>query len=269
MEHDARQQVTIEQLVSLQGRACVVVGGASGIGRAVCRRLAEAGGHVLVGDMNKAGAEATASELVASGLLADAAMVDVTDSESVDALAAVAEERFGGVDVWVNNVGIFPEMPAVMMSDVDWHHVIQTNLTGAFYGCRAAARLMEGRGGAVIINMSSVAAYRVRSVGLVHYTASKHGIIGLTRSMAVELGPVGVRVLAVAPTITRTEGILSKLAEAGKGDVERSLARRGSQLPLGRVADPDDVARVVLFCASDMSEFLTGCCIPVDGGEVA
>ncbi|HXQ19636.1 MAG TPA: SDR family NAD(P)-dependent oxidoreductase [Acidimicrobiales bacterium] len=259
----------LEELISLRGRRAVVTGGARGLGRAIAHRLAEAGASVLIGDIDQAAAKRAAEDVASSfGVSASSIALDVSESASVSAAADAAVARLGGIDVWVNNAGIFPSVPLLHMTDDDWDRVLKVNLRGTFVGCREAARRMiSAGGGGVIINISSVAGFRGRSAGVAHYVASKHGVIGLTRQVAVELAEHGIRVLAVSPTTIITPGVESAMSGApthSPPDLEEALTR-----PLGRAGRPDDVARVVLFCASDLSMFMTGSSLLVDAGELA
>jgi NAD(P)-dependent dehydrogenase (short-subunit alcohol dehydrogenase family) len=253
----------IQDLISLQARRAVVTGGAKGIGRAIARRLAEAGAAVLIGDIDEEGAKTAAEETTARfGVAAVASRLDVADPGSISAAADTAVAELGGIDILVNNAGVYPSTPVLQLSDDEWDRVIRINLTGTFSGCREAARRMvhAGRGG-VIINLSSIAGIRGRGPGVSHYVASKHGIIGITRQLALEFAEAGIRVLAIAPTIIVTPGV--QAAQRG-ADLERTLSG-----PLGRAGRPDDVARVALFCASDLSLFMTGSTLLVDAGEMA
>jgi NAD(P)-dependent dehydrogenase (short-subunit alcohol dehydrogenase family) len=163
----------------------------------------------------------------------------------------------------VNNAGVYPSTPVLEMTDADWEHVIRTNLGGTFTGAREAARRMVAAGhGGVIVNLSSIAGIRGRGPGIPHYVASKHGIVGLTKQLALEFAAAGIRVLAVAPTTIITPGV-----EEGLGHPEDIEVRLTG--PLGRPGRPDDVARVVVFCASDLSMFMTGSTLVVDGGEMS
>lgn len=260
----------LAELVSLEGRCAVVTGGARGIGFAVGDRLAEAGAYVILADLDEKTVEEAADELAEKH---DAKVIgvraDVSDAGEVRDLADRAMAEFGGLDVWVNNAGIYPNQPVLELTDEMWRRVMAVNLDGAFVGCREAARRMVevGRGG-VIVNITSTASFRSHGAGLAHYVASKHALHGLTKSMAVELAPLGIRVLAVAPTAIDTPGVESArtaMREAGQGDLVDLVA---SQLPLGRIGVADDVARAVLFCASDLSEFMTGSTIVVDAGDL-
>lgn len=255
---------SLAQLVSLRGRRAVVTGAARGLGEAIARRLAEADATVLAADLDRAAAERTAAKLsAASPARVHAAHVDVAQSESIAQLADAAIERLGGIDIWINNAGIFPSKPLLETTDEEWDRVLDINLRGVFIGCREAARRMiaAGRGG-VIVNVASVAGLRGISPGITSYVSSKHGVCGATSQLAVELAPHNIRVLAVAPTIIRTEGVL-----AARSD-DTNLEQRLNTL-LGRAGVPDDVARVVLFCASDLSMFMTGSTLPVDAGRLS
>ena len=261
----------LAQLISLEGRTAGVTGGARGNGQAIVRRLAEAGADVLIADLNKAGAEEAAETIAReSGQRVIGTELDVTSSTSIAAAAGRAVTELGGIDIWVNNAGIYPSTPLLEMTDEQWDKVLDVNLRGTFIGAREAGRRMVAAGhGGVIINLASTAGYRAAGPGIAHYVSSKHGVRGLTKSLAVELGPHGIRVLALAPTLIDTPGIAEGQAAfkaAGMGDVLEQLAQRE---PLGRAGVPDDVARVALFCASDLAALMTGSTLLVDAGDVA
>lgn len=255
----------LAQLLALTGRVAVVTGGARGIGQACCTRLAEAGATVVVADVDKGAAHETATTI---GERAIAFHADVREPGSTRTLAEYAFRTAGRLDVWVNAAGIYPATPILDLDDDAWDEVLDVNLRGTFTGAREAARVMARTGtGGVIINVSSTAAYRVDGMGVAHYVASKFGVRGLTQSLAVELGPHRIRVLAVAPTVTLTPGL-----EAERERLESAgfaLDQLGPGLPLGRIAVADDVARVVIFCASDLSLMMTGSTLLVDGGALA
>jgi NAD(P)-dependent dehydrogenase (short-subunit alcohol dehydrogenase family) len=259
---------SLAQLVSLEGRVAVVTGGAVGIGRAVADRLAEAGASVVIGDLDEATAMAAATELAGPGRTLIGAGLDVADAASIVALADRAVAELGRLDIWVNNAGIYPMCPILELDDVGWDRVLDVNLRGTFVGAREAARRMAAHGGGVIVNLDSTAGFRAGGAGAGAYVASKHAVRGLTKSLAVELGPLGVRVLAVAPTLVETPGIQA-LATSGGAAVGDMLGQLAARLPLGRTGVPDDVARVVLFCASDLSMFMTGSTLLVDAGDLA
>lgn len=258
--------IPVTQLASLAGRRAVVTGGAQGLGKAIARRLAEAGASVLIGDLQQDLARSVAKELGRYGSRVISTHLDVTDSSSVTAAAELAVIELGGLDIWVNNAGVYPNVELLEMTDEIWNHVMEVNLRGVFVGAREAARHMiaNARGG-VIVNVVSTAGFKGVAPGVAAYVASKHGVRGLTRQLAIELAPRDIRVLGVAPTFCTTEGNTAALAELSSRvgvEIPATLSSR-----LGRVGVPDDIGRVVLFCASDMSMFMTGSTLLVDAGE--
>lgn len=258
----------IADLISLDGRVAVVTGGAAGIGGSIADRLAEAGATVVIADLDGDRAVATAAAITARHRGAVGRYLDVTDSTAVDRLAELVVDEFGGINIWVNNAGMYPSTPFLEMSDDDWGSVIDVNLNGAFHGSRAAAtHMVAGGQPGVILNIASVSGYRGRN-GMAHYSASKHALRGLTRSLAVELGRHGIRALGLAPTMTATPGTAAAAARAATatGGHDTSVY---SQLPLGRAALPDDIARVALFCVSDMASLMTGTTLVVDAGQMS
>lgn len=263
-------QNTIAELVSLAGRSAVVTGGGRGLGKAIARRLAEAGANVLIGDIDGELASSAAAELdnaYPSRVLGTT--LDVTNSAAVAAAADLAMAEFGTVDIWVNNAGIFPCVTLQQMSDELWDKVLAVNTRGVFAGSREAARCMTiAERGGVIVNVVSTAGFKGVAPGLAAYVASKHAVRGITKQTALELAPAGIRVLGVAPTYCVTEGNLLAAAEHPQppsGGEVNIAAMLGSKL--GRVGVPDDIARAVLFCASDLSIFMTGSTLLVDAGE--
>lgn len=261
---------SIAELVSLADRNAVVTGGGQGLGKGIARRLAEAGANVLIGDIEGERAERSAADLDAifPGRVIGVRM-DVSETASITAAVETVRDRFGGIDIWVNNAGVFPNIPVLEMSDETWDRVNAVNARGTFVGSREAARAMVevGQGG-VIVNIASLAGVRGIAPGLAAYVGSKHAVVGLTRQMALELAPQNIRVLAVAPTFIVTEGNQAmiredpNLAERAAIDIPSMLTSK-----LGRVGVPDDIARAVLFAASDMSVFMTGSVLMVDAGE--
>lgn len=261
---------SITELISLEGRTAVITGGAVGIGFAVAARFVEAGADVLIGDLDKHGADAAAERLSSADRKVVGGELDAHDEASIIQLADRAVRELGGIDIWVNNAGIYPSVALLDMTAVEWDAVLDLNLKGSFLGAREAAKRMIAAGhGGVIVNVASTAGYRAAGPGIAHYVSSKFGVRGLTKALAVELGAHGIRVLAVAPTLIETPGIEAGRAAfraAGLGDVIDQIAARE---PLGRAGVPDDVARVVLFCASDLSTLMTGSTLAVDAGELA
>jgi NAD(P)-dependent dehydrogenase (short-subunit alcohol dehydrogenase family) len=261
---------SLAELISLRGRNAVVTGGARGIGLAICQRFAEAGANVLIGDLRVEQGQAAAEQIAQRyGVKALFSLLDVTDGASIRQLAEKAVQELGSLDIWVNNAGIYPSAPVLEMSDEQWDRVLDINLRGTFIGAREAARQMiQAQRGGVIINLASTAGYQ-GGPGIAHYVASKHGVRGLTKCLAIEFGPHNIRVLALAPTVIHTPGIEEAAqAFAAAGQVDLLGPAYTEMLPLKRAGVPDDVARVALFCASDLSMLMTGSTIPVDAGAL-
>jgi NAD(P)-dependent dehydrogenase (short-subunit alcohol dehydrogenase family) len=249
--------------IDLTERTAVVTGGGRGIGYAVSETLARAGASVTIADIDDTASDA-ASSLRRSGLDVRYARADVRSSADLDAVAQGVIDSRGRLDIWVNNAGVFPTADALEITDEQWESVFEINVSGAFYGSRAAGRRMTAGGGGVIVNLASVSAFRVAGDGRAHYAASKGAVVSLTRALARELGPAGVRVVAVAPTSIATEGVLSA-HDPDDGFLE-AYART---LPIRRVGRPDEVANVVLFAVSDLGSLVTGSVIAADGGQLA
>jgi|SRR5581483_5117878 len=260
---------TLAQLVSLAGRTAIVTGGADGIGRAVAARLLEAGATVAVTSRDEDRAKAAAAELCAAGGTAIGIGLELRCRSNAAAAVNRAADELGGLDILVNNAAVYPFSPALATSDEQWDDVLGVDLHGAFACSRAAADHMVEAGRGVIVNVLSLNSFRAGLPGQSAYTVAKHGLAGLTKSLAVELGRSGVRVVGVAPSGVDTPGMraaIPALDALGLGDVAAQIA---ASMPLGRLGVPDDVARVVLFAASDLAGFTTGSTILVDGGFAA
>jgi NAD(P)-dependent dehydrogenase (short-subunit alcohol dehydrogenase family) len=257
---------TLVDLLSLAGRRAVVTGGARGIGAAIVRRLAEAGADVVVADLDTGAAGTVAAEVAAvTGRTVVAAKVDVTDTATMIAAADRCVEDLGGLDIWVNNAGVYPTTgPAIDASDEFIDRMFEVNLRGTFAGAREAARRMTT--GGVIVNLASTAGFRA-APGISAYVASKHAVVGLTKNLAIEFAGRDIRVVGVAPGVIDTPGVQDQLAplKAAGLDVESTINRS----PLGRGGRPDDVARMVVVLASDLAAWVTGTVVPVDAGSLA
>ncbi|WP_425825238.1 SDR family NAD(P)-dependent oxidoreductase [Streptomyces fractus] len=257
---------SISDLISLAGRRAVVTGAGQGLGRAIAHRLSEAGADVAVTDIDERLAVAAAGTLPGRAL---PLQLDVTDEDSVSAAADSAVREWGGIDIWVNNAGVFPALPALEMSAKVFDEVFAVNARGTFLGTREAARRMSEAGhGGVVVNVVSTAGFRGTAPGLAAYVGSKHANRGLTRQLALEFAPMGIRVLGVAPTYVPTEGSLAAVGGADSAEAAHLLSVMQPST-LGRLGVPDDIARVVLFCASDLAAFMTGSTVLADAGDTA
>ena len=246
------------ELLKLDGKVAVVTGAARGIGKAIAERLAEAGAAVIVTDVDEELVDAVCRDLHGDHQLA--ARLDVGDPAGVNAVAERAVHDLGGLDIWVNNAGIYPvtALDPTETGMAEFERVLHVNLTGSYLGIQAAAHHM--RPGGVILNIVSTAAYE----GAGAYSASKWALRGLTKGLAPVFGPKGIRVVAIAPTLIETPGIDTLRESAGE-----LLEGFEEKIPLGRVGVPDDVAMVALFLVSDAAGFVTGTTIPVDGGALS
>lgn len=257
--------LTDEQGRRLVGKVAVVTGGAHGIGRAYCIRLAAEGAKVAVCDLDAQTAEIVAKEIVAAGGEAIAVELDVTDVDSTLAAVDAVVAAFEGVDILVNNAAMFSVVP---MSRVgfdtltmeEWERMLRTNVTGTWLMCRAAAPAMRARGGGKIINISSGTAFKGTKTQI-HYVTSKAAVLGFTRTLARELGADGICVNAIAPGSTLSE----------EDPTEDTIRMRSGNIPqraIPRVEEPDDLVGAAVFLASGDSDFITGQTIVVDGGTV-
>lgn len=242
-----------------------ITGATGGIGSAVCKLLAEQGWRLAVSDINASRVEELCAEWKAGGFEALPLPLDVSDEEAVRRAAETIERTYGRLDALVNGAGISPKgpqgrVPADETDPAEWRRVLDVNLNGAFYCSQAAVRMMKKRGSGRIVNLSSQAGRSYSAITGVHYAVSKAGLLALTRQMAGELGPYGIRVNAVAPGRIDTPMIRNVPEE-----VNRRIAE---QIPLRRLGAPEEVASVIGFLLSDASSYITGAVIDINGGRL-
>lgn len=258
----------LASIVNLQDKAAIVTGGAKGIGQAIAYRLAEAGARVLIADLDKPTADGTAKSLQAKGWRAESFAVDVADETAVKAMVEACVKLFGSVDILVNNAGIYPPAPVEHMTQEQFERVIHVNLRSVFLATKYAAEIMKQQGSGNIINITSIDALHPSMIGLAHYDASKHGAWGFTKNSALELAAYNIRVNAIAPGGIVTPGVAA-LSQIQGASAEQSAAASKAflaRIPMHRMGQPDEIGTVALFLASDMSTYMTGSQIVVDGG---
>lgn len=240
----------------LEGRASIVTGAAQGIGFAIAEAFAREGSKVVIGDIDASAAVRAATAIGGSAI---GVGCDVADAADVDALITAAITSFGSVDVFVNNAGITRDATMRKMTEAQFDDVVSVHLKGTWLGTRAASSVMRDQdSGGSIINMSSISG-KVGLVGQTNYSAAKAGIVGLTKAAAKEVGFAGVRINAIQPGLIRTP-----MTQGMRDDI---LSARLAEIPLSRMGEPEEIAQVALFLASDMSSYMTGTVIEVTGGR--
>ncbi|MCX2712503.1 3-oxoacyl-ACP reductase FabG [Mycolicibacterium sp. J2] len=241
----------------LDGRTAVITGGAQGIGYAIAQRFIAEGARVVLGDLDLEATEVAVAALGGSAV-AHAVRADVTDAAAVQALVDAAVDTFGGLDIMVNNAGITRDATMRKMTEEQFDQVIDVHLKGCWNGTRLAANIMREAKSGAIINISSISG-KVGLVGQTNYSAAKAGIVGLTKAAAKEVAHLGVRINAIQPGLIR-----SAMTEAMP---QRIWDQKLAEIPMGRAAEPSEVASVATFLASDMSSYMTGCVLEVTGGR--
>lgn len=245
--------------MDLTGRVCLVTGGSRGIGRSICIKLAQLGAKVILNyKSNEELAKKVVAEIESFNGEAIAFRADVSDYEQASRMVEEIFQRFGRIDILVNNAGITRDGLVLRMSEKDWDDVINTNLKGMFNTTKNAVRYMVKQRWGRIINISSVVAL-YGNAGQANYAAAKAGVMGFTKSLAKELGSRGITVNAVAPGFIRTD----MTADLIKKNQENSIV---DKIPLRRLGEPEDVANLVAFLASDEANYITGQIIAIDGG---
>ena len=241
----------------LSGKAAVVTGSARGIGKAIALALAHRGADVIVSDVDLPGAQAAAAEIAALGRRSAAIACNVSVRSEVESLITRAVDELGRLDILVNNAGITRDTLLVRMTEEQWDLVLDVNLKGTFFGCQAAAKVMMKARAGKIVNLASITGL-IGNAGQANYSASKAGVIALTRTVAKELASRNVQVNAIAPGFIETE-MTRELPEKAREAFLESI-------PLRRAGTPEDVAHLVCFLASSEADYITGQCITIDGG---
>ncbi|MBM3265104.1 MAG: SDR family oxidoreductase [candidate division Zixibacteria bacterium] len=261
--------MTQEDIHRLDGRTALVTGGAQGLGLGIVEELARQGAAVTIADLQVAKAQTEATRLCAAGFDVAAVSLDITQSAQVDDVFETLVRAKGRLDILVNNAGVGQHIAAVVdLSDAEWNRVIAATLTGAFYCCRAAGRIMERQEAGSIVSISSINGQNPAAL-VAAYNAAKAGVISLTRTLALELAAYGVRVNAVCPGPVYTEFNRTVMAERGKTlrlTEEQMIERIRASIPLGRWGQPEDIARAVVFLCSPASGWMTGEVLRVSGG---
>jgi len=246
--------------MQLKGKTAVITGSSRGLGKAIAFKLASMGANIVINGTNGSAAiDATYEEFKAAGFNVLVVKGNVNDENDVKNLVNSAVETFGTIDILVNNAGITKDKPMAMMSEQDWDDVIDINLKGSFLCTKYTGKVMIKKRTGKIINISSVAG-RYGNPGQANYSASKAGLIGLTKTVAKEFAPRGITCNVVTPGL-----IVSDMTEALPEDIRKNYLKN---IPLGRFGTPEDVANVVAFLASDDSNYVTGQVIDIDGGLV-
>jgi 3-oxoacyl-[acyl-carrier protein] reductase len=239
------------------GRTVIVTGASRGIGRGISQVFAQAGANVVLMARGQAGLDAVAADLDPDRTIAIAG--DVTSRKDLDRTINAARQRFGRLDVFCHNVGIYPETPLEEVTLEEWQTVIDTNLTSTLLAVQACAPTMREQRYGRIVLVSSITGVRVGYPGLSAYSATKAGMLGFMRTAALELAPFGITINGVEPGSVRTEGLVTLGEEA--------IASMIKHIPVGSLGEPEDVAHTALFLASDGARFITGQSVVVDGGQ--
>jgi len=262
--------VLVNKLLDLSGKTAIVTGGAKGIGLGIVIRLAQAGAKVLIADFDEFSATLSERKLTKQGLMVKSLKIDVGSESDINKMIKVSLKEFGNLDIMVNNAGIFPQISLSKMTKEDFDQVISINLRSVFLCTKLASKQMieQGKGGK-IINITSIDAIHPSMIGLSHYDASKHGVWGFTKTSALELAPHKIWVNAIAPGGIATPGVaaMSKTT-VSSCDMKKVMEGFLEQIPMKRIGEPDDIGKVALFLASDMSSYMTGEQIVVDGGKL-
>ncbi|MBT3362209.1 MAG: SDR family oxidoreductase [Chloroflexi bacterium] len=255
------------ELISLKGKRAVITGGATGLGYAIVYRLAEAGAAICIADIDSDKAREAATQLTEQGYEAHCTTCDVSNESSVKQMVEAAGKDMGGVDILVNNAGVFPRKELDQMTGQEFEKVLSINMTGTFLCSKySSAKMIEQKKGGCIINLGSIAALHPTYKGMSAYDSSKGGVLMLTKSLALELGPHNIRVNAIAPGGMLTQAMMNATKGIPTREGLNKLKEFMHRTALGRMGYPDEIGKVALFLASDMASYITGEMIVVDGG---
>lgn len=261
------KQTPVKKLLDLSGKTAIVTGSAKGIGFAIASRLTEAGANLIIADLKIEEANQAAQKLTSQGWSAKGIEVDVSNEEDVKKMVEQTIETFGEINILVNNAGIYPSVLFTEMELADLEKVLAVNLKGVFLCTKYASEKMIEKGqGGKIINITSIDALHPSSIGLAHYDASKHGVWGLTKNIALELSQHKIWVNAIAPGGIATPGVVGSQKAPQGVDMEKVMQAFLNKIPMHRMGEADEIGKVALFLASDMSSYMTGEQIVVDGG---
>ena len=257
------------KLLDLSGRIAIVTGGSVGIGYGISYRLAQAGVSVVIATRNPEEAQKAVDDLTKEGFKAYAVTTDVSKEEDIKKLVKETVKKFGSIDILVNNAGVYPFSPLTQLTTEMFDKTIAINLRGTFLCTKYVSEEMIKRNkGGKIINIASIDAIHPSMIGLSHYDASKHGVWGFTKNVALELAKYNIQVNSIAPGGIITQGTAVAQAGGKKVALERNPEPPKMEAPMGRMGVPDEIGKVVLFLASDMASYLTGSQIVVDGGDL-
>ena len=248
-------------MADLTGRVALITGAGRGMGRASAERIAADGARVVVNDLDEARAAEVADRLVSEGAEAVGVAADVSDAVDVSRLVDTTSERFGGVDILVNNAGVLRRTGILALDEDEWDLVLDVNLKGTYLCTRAVLPAMKEAGWGRVVNISSSAGRSVSTLGGPHYTTAKAAVLGFTRAVAREMAPFGITLNAVCPGLVNTEMVSEVITGAQVRDYADSF-------PIGRLAEPEEVAELVAFLASDRAAYITGASLDINGGDL-
>ena len=251
-----------QTVTSLAGKVALITGAAKGIGRGIARQLSMKGAAVVLADIDHQIGQETARSLVASGAPASFIEADISSEEAVTSAVAHAKDRFGALDILVNNAGVNLHFDATAMTSEEWDESMAVDLKGAWLCCKHALPEMLTRGGGVIVNIASVHA-TMTTYNAFPYAAAKAGLVGMTKSLALDWGKRNVRVVAVSPGWILSDLVIDLFADQAGTDYEQTVT---ASIPAGFIGTPDDVGQLVAFLVSDEARYITGTEILIDGG---